>query len=170
MIINKRSGKFYRKNEKEVMERLGLRPVPGSGSGWISKEDGENDEIICQLKSTDRESISIKKVDIDMLVNHAIISHKIPVFAIQFLSDDSLYLMVRPEDLGEAFEYISGGRGCGKVKFYNDLLFTPEPDDIVLTKPKVIASSPFAMVEYHKKREEEYKSGVKKRNESKRRL
>lgn len=31
----KRSGKFYRKNEQEVMKSLGLNPTPNSGSGWI---------------------------------------------------------------------------------------------------------------------------------------
>lgn len=31
----KRSGKFYRTNEKEVMQRLGLVPTINSGSGWI---------------------------------------------------------------------------------------------------------------------------------------
>lgn len=49
----KRSGKFYRKNEAEVMESLGLKPTKNSGSGWVEKEDGQSDEIICQLKSTD---------------------------------------------------------------------------------------------------------------------
>ena len=30
-----RSGKFYRRNEVEVMKSLGLRPTKNSGSGWI---------------------------------------------------------------------------------------------------------------------------------------
>ena len=37
---NKRTGKFYRKNEAEVMKSLGLIPTKNSGSGWIEKEDG----------------------------------------------------------------------------------------------------------------------------------
>lgn len=36
----KRSGKFYRKNEKEVMEALGLEQTLNSGSGWIEKRMG----------------------------------------------------------------------------------------------------------------------------------
>ena len=63
----KRSGKFYRKNEAEVMESLGLRPTKNSGSGWVEKEDGQSDEIICQLKSTDAESIKLHKKDFDVL-------------------------------------------------------------------------------------------------------
>ena len=53
MSNNKRSFKFYRQNEAEVMKSLGLKPTKNSGSGWIEKEDGQNDYIICQLKSTD---------------------------------------------------------------------------------------------------------------------
>lgn len=31
----KRSGRFYRKNEAEVMYQLGLVPTKNSGSGWV---------------------------------------------------------------------------------------------------------------------------------------
>ena len=58
---NKRTGKFYRKNEAEVMKSLGLIPTKNSGSGWIEKEDGQNDYVICQLKSTDAQSIKVTK-------------------------------------------------------------------------------------------------------------
>lgn len=30
-----RSGRFYRRNEAEVMKSLGLRPTKNSGSGWV---------------------------------------------------------------------------------------------------------------------------------------
>ena len=63
----KRSGKFYRKNEKEVMESLGLKPTYNSGSGWVEKEDGQNEDVICQLKSTDAQSIKINQKDIRIL-------------------------------------------------------------------------------------------------------
>ena len=79
-----RSGKFYRKNEKEVMESLGLTPTPGSGCGEVWKEDGQNDYVICQLKSTDANSIRVQQKDIRTLEHNAAVSHKIPVFAIQF--------------------------------------------------------------------------------------
>ena len=63
----KRSGKFYRNNEKEIMARLGLQPTINSGSGWVQKEDGESDDVLCQLKSTDAQSIKIDKKDLDVL-------------------------------------------------------------------------------------------------------
>ena len=40
---------------------------------------------LCQLKSTDKESIKLNKRDIDVLNYNAGVCHKMPVFAIQFL-------------------------------------------------------------------------------------
>ena len=60
----KRSTKFYRKNEEEVMRSLGLTPTKNSGAGWIEKEDGQNEHVICQLKSTDAQSIRVIQKDI----------------------------------------------------------------------------------------------------------
>lgn len=95
----KRTTRFYRKNEREVMERLGFHPTINSGSGDIQKEDGENDIAICQLKSTDAHSISINQNDLHVLEYHAAVSHKVPVFAIQFLNTDEVWLCMRPADV-----------------------------------------------------------------------
>lgn len=99
----KRSGKFYFKNEKEVMKRLGLDPVPGSGSGWIHKEDGESDTILAQLKSTDADSYRIQQLDLDKLEYHASVANKVPVFIVQFLKTNKIYLMVEAENIEEFF-------------------------------------------------------------------
>lgn len=97
----KRSGKFYRNNERDVMERLGFRPTKGSGSGWVEKEDGENEFALCQLKSTDASSIRVRLQDLHTLEYHAAVSHKLPVFTVQFLGTGDVYLLVKPEDLVE---------------------------------------------------------------------
>lgn len=99
--MSKRSIKFYRKNENEVMESLGLCPTVNSGAGWVQKEDGENETFLCQLKSTDKQSISIKNVDLRQLELSAVIAHKIPVFAVQFFGSGDIWLMLRPCDLEE---------------------------------------------------------------------
>ena len=95
---NKRTGKFYRKNEAEVMKQLGLTPTKNSGSGPLEKEDGYNNTLICQLKSTDAESISIKQKDLHTLEYNAVVSHKTPVFAIQFLNTGEVWLIAKPDD------------------------------------------------------------------------
>ena len=107
---NKRSGKFYRKNEAEVMRSLGLEPTPNSGSGWIVKEDGQSEDVICQLKSTDAMSIKINLKDIEILEYNALVAHKLPVFAIQFLCNNQTYLLVKPEDLQDVSGLIIGNK------------------------------------------------------------
>lgn len=52
-----------------------------------------------QLKSTDAQQITIKQKDIRMLEQHAMESHKAPVFAIQFLNTGEVWLMAKQEDL-----------------------------------------------------------------------
>lgn len=109
-MSNKRSGKFYRKNEAEVMRSLGLEPTPNSGSGWIVKEDGQSEDVICQLKSTDAMSIKINLKDIETLEYNALVAHKLPVFAIQFLCNNQTYLLVKPEDLQDVSGLIVGNK------------------------------------------------------------
>lgn len=105
----RRSGKFYRNNEKEVMKLLGLEPTPNSGSFWLVKEDGQSENIICQLKSTDNNSIKINKLDLDKLSYNSLVAHKLPVFAIQFLNSNEVFLVVKPEDITDIAKYINTG-------------------------------------------------------------
>ena len=104
----KRSGKWYRKNEADIMKQLGLEPTPNSGSGWLIKEDGQNEQIICQLNSTEKESIGINKLDLDKLEYNAKVVHKIPVFAVQFIGSNDVYIMVRPNDINDIARYLKG--------------------------------------------------------------
>lgn len=91
------------------MKSLGLNPTPNSGSGWIIKEDGENEHVVCQLKSTDKQSIKVNKADIDTLQYNALVSHKLPVFAIQFLQSNEVFLIVKPEDITDIVKYLDTG-------------------------------------------------------------
>ena len=129
----KRSGKFYRKNEAEVMESLGLKPTKNSGSGWVEKEDGQSDDVICQLKSTDAESIRIHKKDLDVLSYNAAVAHKLPVFAIQFLQSNEVYLLVKPDMLCEAAQYIETGEYTTN-NVENGVIFSARGTEPVLWK------------------------------------
>lgn len=131
----KRSGKFYRNNEKDVMNSLGLEETPNSGSGWIIKEDGQNEHLICQLKSTDSNSIRINLLDINKLLYNASVEHKIPIFAIQFLKSGDVFILSKPEDIESISKYLKSG--------INDNMF----DDVVsyesveVRKESVVKSS-----------------------------
>lgn len=109
-MATRRTGKDWYKNEREVMELLGLVQVPGSGSSWVAREDGENDFVLCQLKSTDASSIRIQLQDIHELQVHAAESSKLPVFAVQFRETSEVFLLVSPVDLQEAAEHLADPR------------------------------------------------------------
>lgn len=146
----KRSGKFYRKNETEVMKELGLKPTKNSGSGWIEKEDGQNDYVICQLKSTDAESIRIQQKDIRVLEENAAVCHKLPLFVIQFLNTNEIFLLCKPEDMCEIVKYIETGK-C-EIKSNTFVEIEKVTDfDVEKGVKKIITSSADARESYHSK-------------------
>lgn len=151
----KRSGKFYRKNEAEVMESLGLKPTKNSGSGWIEKEDGQSDDIICQLKSTDAESIRIHKKDLDVLSYNAAVAHKLPVFAIQFLQSNETYLLVKPDMLSDVAQYIKTGEYTNTNEFVGVNL--NEHEDITVKAVRTIKSSSKAREQFKRENEQKFK-------------
>ena len=104
----KRSGKFYSQNEKRTLKALGLTPAPASGAGWVIKEDGENETLMVQLKSTDSLSYRLSRLDMKKLEFHADVSHKVPVFLVQFLKDDRLYAIVDVNNIDDLFYGLKG--------------------------------------------------------------
>lgn len=103
--MTKRTTKWYRKNEAEVMNRLGFKPTRNSGATWIDKGDGQNEHCICELKSTDNASYRLEQTTLHTLEANAIEAHKLPVFALQFLNVDELWLAVKETDI-EAFKQL----------------------------------------------------------------
>lgn len=151
----KRSGKFYRKNEREVMESLGLKPTKNSGSGWIEKEDGQSEYLICQLKSTDSSSIRIQQKDIRTLEYNATVSHKIPIFAIQFLNTGEVWLMAKPVDFTSVAQYLE----LGYIKSNNlDLGINLDNfvEQLETDTKTVIKSSKSARESYNKEQDQKY--------------
>lgn len=107
----KQTTRFYRQNEAEVMKDLGLRPTKNSGSGWIEKADGQNDYILCELKSTEKASIGVKFADIAKLEEQAIVSNKLPLFAINDLTNSEVFVIMRPEHIQDIAKYLKTGKG-----------------------------------------------------------
>lgn len=98
--MTKRTTKWYRKNEAEVMRRLGFKPTCNSGATWIDKGDGQNEHCICELKSTDNASYRLEQTILHTLEANAIEAHKLPVFALQFINVDEVWLAVKETDIG----------------------------------------------------------------------
>lgn len=155
----KRSGKFYRKNEKEVMEQLGFTPTPNSGSGWIVKEDGQSDDMICQLKSTDASSISIKLADIHTLQYNGQTVHKIPVFAVQFLKTNEVFLLVSPDNIEDVAQYLRSGIKHAQSTMFDTLGSIEDTDS--LSGRKTIKSSNNARYQIRNEMENKNKKKIR---------
>lgn len=139
------------------MKSLGLKPTKNSGSGWIEKEDGISDAVICQLKSTDKESIKLNKRDIDVLNYNAGVCHKMPVFAIQFLQSNEVYLLVKPDMLTDIAKYIETGTYTSQNDFL-DLDVSDVEETTVKTKRKIKSSSS-ARIRFNEENEKKFKKG-----------
>lgn len=148
--MNKRSTKWYRKNEAEVMHRLGLKPTKNSGAGWIEKCDGENRNFLCELKSTDHESFSIKQSVLRVLEHHALEAHKIPLFAFQFINRDEVWVAIKEEDI-QAYRELIERNVLNKLE---------EEDSEFLKKYKICKNG------IDTQSEEEYYKGEKEREGS----
>ena len=75
----------------------------------MEKEDGENDYILCQLKSTDAASYQLRKLDFEKLLYHAEVDCKIPLFVIQFMDTTMPLLALTPVDeLQNVSKYLNG--------------------------------------------------------------
>lgn len=143
----KRSGKFYYKNERETLKALGFKQVPGSGNGWVAKEDGESDNTLVQLKSTENSSYAVSLLDLKKLEVHAETEHKFPLFLIQFLKQDKIYALVSIENLEDLNDMIK----TGKVKER-----TVSVQESTTVKRKKISSSSSAIKSYRKEQESKW--------------
>ena len=150
----KRSGKFYSKNEKETLKKLGLKPIAFSGAGWIDKEDGESEKALVQFKSTEASSFRVDMLDIKKLEYHASVSHKVPIFIIQFLKQDKIYALVNLEDLEDLNDILNGKQVKRKIEIKEN---TEE-----LVERRKIQSSQKARNKFFEEREKLY--GKRKRD------
>lgn len=148
----KRSGKFYYRNERETLEALGFKQVLGSGNGWVAKEDGESDNTLVQLKSTENSSYTVSLLDLKKLEVHAEVEHKFPLFLIQFLKQDKIYALVNIENLDDLNDMIK----TGEVK---ERTISIQESNTV--KRKKISSSSNAIKSYRKEQESKWQKKKK---------
>lgn len=137
------------------MKSLGLKPTKNSGSGWVEKEDGISDAVICQLKSTDKESIKLNKRDIDVLNYNAGVCHKMPVFAIQFLQSNEVYLLVKPDMLTDIAKYIDTGTYTSQNDFLD--LDVSDTEETTVRAKRKIKSSSSARIRFNEENEKKFK-------------
>jgi hypothetical protein len=86
------------------MKKLGLKATQGSGSGWLEKEDGYNDTLLAQLKTTDANSYKFELLDWNKLENHANMSKLIPFFITYFIGNDQIFITCKVQDLRKVLD------------------------------------------------------------------
>lgn len=142
------------------MRKYGLKPTANSGSGWIEKEDGENDRYICQLKSTEKDSIKIDLLDLHKLIYHADIAHKIPVFMVQFIAQNEEYVIMRAEDAQSLCTAREGTQEYNYTTPKQNAVesLTDALQSVSEFEPKMaVKSDPKAREKYYKEREKLWK-------------
>lgn len=123
------------------MKQLGLQPTKNSGAGWIEKADGQSDDIIAELKSSEAASISVKWADIAKLEEQAIVAGKIPIFVIQDLTNNEPYVIIRPENIQSVAKYLKTGKNDNAAYKNNDNVEKLSVDTVA-RKPRKIIGAP----------------------------
>ena len=73
----------WKRQEKRVAKSTGGKRQPGSGSGWLHKNDVKDDQFLREMKQTNRKSLTIKLEDWESLRRHALAMGRTPVIHIQ---------------------------------------------------------------------------------------
>ena len=101
------------------------------------------------------QSIKVNQKDIRILEYNASVSHKIPIFAIQFLNTNEVWLMAKPEDFTDVAQYISTGKCDTRYEQLGiDLDNAREIKSVKINKVK---SSSSARECFHRDREARYR-------------
>ena len=88
---------------------------------------------------------------------NAAVAHKLPVFAIQFLQSNEVYLLVKPEMLCEAAQYIETGEYTSVNAFIGVDL--SEHENMTVVGGKTIKSSSRARKQFNEENEKKKKKG-----------
>lgn len=137
--MSKQNTKFYRRDEANAMKRLGLVPDRQSGGGWIRKADGENDDIICEYKTTEAASYRLTFEELNKLHEQAIQAGKIPVFAVSPLQSDKIYVTIELSDIQDVARYLKTGENPNAV-YKTDVWSSGEVADTRKIEKKVIGA------------------------------
>lgn len=79
-----KSLKRSQQQEKSTADRFGGRVTPGSGNGWMRKNDVRSDDVSFEMKYTDAKQFALKVADLTKAEEHAIRDGREMVFGISF--------------------------------------------------------------------------------------
>lgn len=151
--MEKRSTKFYRENESKVMKSLGLTPTKNSGAGAVEKADGQNEHVICELKSTERKSYGFKFEDFWKLEEQAIVCNKMPVFALQDLTNNDVYLIMKADTVEDLAKYLKTGKYVGSAVLHESVGIGSDENTCVRKRSQIRGGTDMKDILQYKKEE-----------------
>lgn len=122
----------WREHEKywvKALKQDKAMRIPGSGS-TKGEEDVIGETMLVQCKSTDKESVSMSKKDINRLVNNAKLLDKFPLFSVESSTCKMVCIPVDDDTTGlltEALEYIRIRKNLDTIKGYLDKIKDLKP-------------------------------------------
>lgn len=76
--------KFSQRREKSIGKRMGAKTTPNSGAPWHSKGDLKNDTQLIEVKSTDKNQMTVHKEWLEKIRTEAIKIGREPIIVIDF--------------------------------------------------------------------------------------
>ena len=80
-------------HEKRLAKKLGGTVNAGSGSFWSRKGDVRADGLLIEHKYTGNKTYTLKAVDLEKNVTHAILESRTPIFGISLNNKNYVVLM-----------------------------------------------------------------------------
>jgi hypothetical protein len=85
-----------RRQEKTGAKRLGGTVNPGSGNGWMRKNDVRTPDLSIEYKYTEKKSFILRLADLLLAEKHALLDGRTMVFGISFADED--FVVMRESD------------------------------------------------------------------------
>ena len=90
------------KHEKRLAKAIGGTRNAGSGSFWSRKGDVRSDDLLVEHKYTGKKTYTLKALDLEKTVTHAILESRTPVFGLSL--NDKNYVILTEDDYLELRE------------------------------------------------------------------
>jgi hypothetical protein len=94
--------KQSQKHEKRLAKKIGGSTNAASGALWSRKGDVRSDDLLIEHKYTGKKTYTLKAVDLEKNVTHAILESRMPVFGISL--NDKNYVLLMEDDFLEMRE------------------------------------------------------------------
>jgi len=85
-----------RRQESGLAKRYDGTVTPGSGNGWVKKNDVRTDTLSIEAKYTDKKQFTLKQADLHTAETHALLDGRDSVFMVSFSGEE--WAILREDD------------------------------------------------------------------------